>query len=105
MPRSFSRSFSVIGASLVLHPTRVLHPTQGRDTCRPVGGIGGPPVAILYEWSDERTLPPCPDKPAFVTSRQRSAYGLSGLNVQAQLLFRVLAVHAELLAENTRLGT
>jgi hypothetical protein len=70
---SFSRSFSAIERSLALRRT------QGPDTCPPVCGIDASPAAILHEWSDERSLLPCPDKRPLVISRQRSAHGLSGV--------------------------
>src|SRR5262245_20290862 len=82
----FSQSFSVIERCLVPRPAQV------PDTCPPVCGIDASHAAILHEWSGERTLPPCPDKSVFATSRQRSAYGSPGLNVQARQLFQALAV-------------
>src|SRR5262249_44020906 len=60
MSSPFSRSFSAIERSLVLRPSQV------PDTCPSVCGIDASPEAILHEWSGERTLPPCHDKPVFV---------------------------------------
>jgi hypothetical protein len=58
----------------------------------------------LQEWSGERTLPPCPDKPAaFVTSRQRSAYSLSQATCRCRYCSGLSPFEAELLAQNTGL--
>src|SRR5262249_48194931 len=97
MSSPFSRSFSAIERSLVLRPSQV------PDTCPSVCGIDASPEAILHEWSGERTLPPCHDKPVFVTSRQRSAHGLFGATCRCSNCSGLPLFESSLFVEFTRM--